>query len=455
MNLYIDKLRKMGLFIQDLENNISYPNAMWNEMGYTAEDMKNEGFLDLIHPDDFERITKSMETFHNNTESMKRTVFRLKDKKGSWRWILSTSLGMEADENGEIKKYVGFDHDITEQIEAKEKAERALKEAEILRSAGEIITSHIDLSDTIKAIFEEAEKVFSFTTATVQLLKKGELEIVGETGNKDGSSLVGLCIPITENIPNNLVINFKIPLLVNEDLLKTYPGYQNFYSYEVKSWMGVPLVNNNQIIGIMVFNHIDVNKFNEDDLRLAKIFANYVAIAMENSRLYEATKELSITDPLTGCYTRRHLYSSLEREISLADRYDRPLSIIIFDIDNFKMLNDTYGHLFGDEVLKEIVKTTMETIRKTDTLCRFGGEEFVVVLPSSDLKESFTAAERIRLAISSKKSIPGSNKHVTVSLGCSTYKSSDKSEVGHILSRADQALYLSKENGRNQTSSIE
>lgn len=444
IDLYIKKLRKLGLFIQDLENNTSYPNSLWENMGYTAEQMTNMGFLQFVHPDDRTSIEKSMKHFLTGEQDLTRSLFRMKTSDGEWHWILSTCLAAEVNSEGKISSYVGYDHDITDEISAKEQAEKALREAETLQSAGEIITTQLNLTQTIRAILEQAERVIPYTSATVQLLKGNELEIVGEIGFDLKNPMVGKRFAVTDDIPNYQIINDKKSIIVNSELKSRFGGFKELSDIGILSWMGVPLICKGKVIGMMAFDHIHENQFTEDNQRMARAFANQVAIALENARLYEEAKERAIKDELTGAFTRRHLYSCLEREVEIAKRYNSPLSLIIFDIDDFKLINDRYGHLKGDEVLREIVSLSFGSLRKTDVLFRFGGEEFIALLPSSTPEEAVSAAERIRQVI--EENMNG----VTVSLGCTSFIQEDFAKSDNFIQRADKALYEAKARGKNR-----
>ena len=164
----------------------------------------------------------------------------------------------------------------------------------------------------------------------------------------------------------------------------------------------------------------------------------------DESVLIEAP--LRETDELTGLYNRRKLIAELERRFAEFRRYHHPLSLIIFDIDLFKQVNDKYGHLRGDAVLQELTQLCAELIRDHDTLGRFGGEEFALILPNIRATEAATTAERLRKAIAEH-----SFQHIgsiTISLGL-TIAREDDDTIENLISRADEALYNAKRNGRN------
>ncbi|MEA5500645.1 MAG: diguanylate cyclase [Limnoraphis robusta] len=173
-----------------------------------------------------------------------------------------------------------------------------------------------------------------------------------------------------------------------------------------------------------------------------------------------ALEKLAITDPLTGIFNRRHLISIAETEFQGAIDYNRLFSIVMLDIDLFKKINDTYGHIVGDRVLKTMTQEVQSLLRKRDSFGRLGGEEFAIVLPDANLKTALKIAERLRQAIADL-SIPISNSNsdlnleikITISLGVTTYHVDDE-KLDDLWIRSDNALYKAKAQGRNQVCSI-
>ena len=175
-------------------------------------------------------------------------------------------------------------------------------------------------------------------------------------------------------------------------------------------------------------------------------------IVQLQSELLEAKNNLEIqsrTDPLTGVLNRRAILSQIGREISRAKRDNTHISISMLDFDHFKKINDTFGHLAGDAVLREGVNRVEETIRTYDAVGRFGGEEFIVVLPGANQTDAFVIAERIRLKINDKNAnADGVSIPFAISQGLAT--SNGESTVDELIAKADEALYRAKENGRNR-----
>lgn len=213
----------------------------------------------------------------------------------------------------------------------------------------------------------------------------------------------------------------------------------------IRSMLSVPLATPREgIIGVITLTSPEEDAFQPEDEALLSYLGASIVKDIENARLYC----LAITDTLTKAYNRQYLFQRLPQEIDRVRRYKSPLSVILADIDHFKVFNDTYGHLAGDFVLKEVVRLAKSQIRDVDMLVRYGGEELLFILPNTGLEGAMVTAERVRRALDAA-AFPWSNKqlHVTVSMGVAQYDAADSDE--EFLKRADQALYLAKSQGRN------
>ncbi len=215
----------------------------------------------------------------------------------------------------------------------------------------------------------------------------------------------------------------------------------------VQSLICVPLIAKGECIGIInITNKKNGKLFTKKDLEFIEALANQAAIAVDNAQLYE----LATKDGLTKLYIHRHFYYLLESEIKRVQRYHHVLSLIMMDIDNFKQVNDTYGHLVGDMVLKEIASTIQKTIRHVDIPARYGGEEFTIILPETPALNAVTIAERLRKKIS-EIAVKVDDETVirpTVSMGISEFPNAAE-DIKELIDWADKALYVSKENGKN------
>ena len=173
-------------------------------------------------------------------------------------------------------------------------------------------------------------------------------------------------------------------------------------------------------------------------------------------RTNELLLELSNTDHLTGLFNRRYLMDALDKEVQRSSRKGGNLSLLILDIDHFKNVNDTYGHLQGDAVLQKVALQLQKELRNYDIAARYGGEEFIAVLPDATLKEASFVADRIRASIQAAKFNGAlAQLNLTVSLGVALYSTEDGTTVDKFIKRADDALYRAKENGRNRVECAE
>jgi len=219
----------------------------------------------------------------------------------------------------------------------------------------------------------------------------------------------------------------------------------------VRSVLCVPVRSGQTVFGILHMSSRYEDAFDDEDIALAKAIGEQIGMAVERAKLFEEISQLAITDDLTGLYNSRHLKRVLGEESKRSIRYGRSFSFIMLDIDFFKKINDTYGHLFGDEILKETASLIKGCLRSMDILARYGGEEFAILLPETDLESALQTAERIRMAVENHDftSPDGNPVRVTVSQGVTSFPAPDVRDRSDIVAKADAALYEAKESGRN------
>jgi diguanylate cyclase (GGDEF)-like protein len=253
----------------------------------------------------------------------------------------------------------------------------------------------------------------------------------------------------------------------------------------IRTYVGVPMIVHNRVIGVISMQAYAPDAFTAEQIRLLETISFQAAIAIENSQLFEeAQKELeqrrdaqaaleraneqlqaqirqievlqvelrdqAVRDPLTGLFNRRYLKETLQREIARARREDLPIGIMIMDIDEFKNVNDVYGHNAGDRLLQAMADMLKTNIRAEDIVCRYGGEEFVIVMPGASLGVAYERAELLRQNVD-QMWVPyeGELLHVTISLGVAAYPLHG-TDGEDALIRADRALYQAKQAGRNR-----
>ncbi len=223
------------------------------------------------------------------------------------------------------------------------------------------------------------------------------------------------------------------------------PNIGSFYSTPLKSSTG-------EVVGVFNVHKPEPNAMSKNDLVVFNATAEHIAKALENSKIYHEMRRLAISDELTGVHSRRYFLDVLEKELSKAKRRQSPLSLVMFDLDRFKEVNDRYGHITGDKILKRFGGILQANTRRGDIAARYGGEEFVLLLPDVGLEAAGSIAEKIREMVESDTSIVlDDNKYVsfTVSGGVAGYSESG-ADGKEILSLADKRLFEAKRAGRNK-----
>lgn len=218
----------------------------------------------------------------------------------------------------------------------------------------------------------------------------------------------------------------------------------------VRSAVIAPLARSGQVFGALCLTSPWTGAFSESAQRLLTSFATTATAAMYNAILYREIQNLAKTDPLTGQFNRRTFFELGQREIDRAQRFGRPLSAIMLDVDWFKLINDTYGHAAGDQVLIGIVERCRSVIRHVDVLGRYGGDEFAILLPEAAVRLAAQIASRLQASVSaSAVSTDAGLIPVTISIGIAQ-STPETTDVSLLLKRADQALYQSKQAGKDR-----
>ena len=220
-----------------------------------------------------------------------------------------------------------------------------------------------------------------------------------------------------------------------------------------EEFLTVPLKAKDKIIGVLFADNPYTHRpITGDDIRVLTMFANQAGLAIENSRLYEQTLIKSRTDSLTNLWNHGYFQYRLQEEVSLSQKTGQPLSVIMADIDNFKIYNDTFGHQRGDQALVQVAQLLKSAARKQDSLYRYGGEEFALLLVETNKKEAYRIAEELRQAVErydfpQKEILP--DKKLTISLGLAAFPDNANSKDS-LLTYADKALYEAKHQGKNR-----
>jgi diguanylate cyclase (GGDEF)-like protein len=237
----------------------------------------------------------------------------------------------------------------------------------------------------------------------------------------------------------------------------------NLISIGIRSIMVIPIHYSEKAIGALYLRTSrKEKKFSEKELKISQVIASMAAVALNNARLFNIIKEekdllekMAVTDDMTRLYNHRFFVRRLKEEYKRSERYKTNLACIMIDIDNFKNVNDTYGHQAGDIVLQEIARIIKRCVRETDVVARYGGEEFAVILPHTGNEAAVNLANRIRNAV--KKSRSDSlepDVSITVSIGVSTYPHPEVNNMDDLIRKADDGLYQAKSHGKDVVVSL-
>jgi len=232
---------------------------------------------------------------------------------------------------------------------------------------------------------------------------------------------------------------------------KYYRGSNNKF-FKKDFFVTIPLKIEKEIVGVLNINDGEQDSFEESSLEMVLDISDFISMSVSNAILYEQTKQLAVTDGLTGISNRPNMEQALQNEFERSMRYGSPLSVVLLDVDHFKGVNDTYGHQKGDEILVAIASLLKKVCRANDIAARYGGEEFLMILPQSNAQGAFKIAERVREEMM-KMNFTGneSNFSVTTSCGVAELDRDFIKNTDQLVAIADHALYEAKNSGRNKT----
>jgi len=232
-----------------------------------------------------------------------------------------------------------------------------------------------------------------------------------------------------------------------------HPSVDSLPGLRTSAVLAAPLKVRDAVLGVLVaVNRVEGTPFDLRHLRVLTLLANQTAISIENGKLYRRAEQLAVTDDLTQVYNYRFLKMGLRREVKRAARFSQRFSVLMIDVDNLKRYNDQNGHLRGSEVLRQVAQILVREARSIDLVAKYGGDEFVVILPQTEREGACVLADRIQQAVEATAFPLVPPGIITVSLGVATYPENGLT-AGELLESADIALYAAKQAGKNQVSS--
>jgi diguanylate cyclase (GGDEF)-like protein len=331
---------------------------------------------------------------------------------------------------------------------------RTVDELAVLNEIGKALTSSLDIGEVMHLILAKVSELLKPRNWSLLLrdYETGELYFKAAVG-AGSEILLHLRLQRGEGIAGWVAENNR-PLLVpdvHQD--KRFASRFDAASrFTTKAILCVPLTFKGRVLGVIeLVNGEGDGVFTEEDLRILSTVAEFSAIAIENAQNFQKVQDLTVLDDHTGLFNSRHLKRTLEQEITRATRFGHPVSLIFFDLDHFKQVNDSHGHQAGSRVLAEVGKLLVGTLRSTDVPVRYGGDEFVVLLPETSKDQAMEAAKRLRREVAEHKFLapePYGPLKVTASLGVASFPDDARSPED-LLRKADQAMYLVKQTRRD------
>jgi len=284
--------------------------------------------------------------------------------------------------------------------------------------------------------------------------ENNHLKVVAANGFKDMESIFKLTINKKGDELFEEIYETNSTLLVSN--VKEDPRFKHYVNLpNIESWMGIPIIFKNKILGILTLDSIEENIYSNYHCDIALSFAYHAGMAIENAKLYGKTKQLASIDPLTNLYNRRSFNELANISFDKAKALIQPISAIMIDIDNFKKINDNLGHHTGDLVLMRLSKVCSDNLSKHHILGRFGGEEFIILLPNTSFEEAETIGEKLRSAIANNPIIirKSDSIPITASLGVASITPTVQ-DLDFLLIEADKSMYQAKASGKNKVIAI-
>lgn len=337
------------------------------------------------------------------------------------------------------------------------KLEEQVHRAELLSELIRLFSSSMKMDDLLERVVSKSTGLLGDTAFILMAADAGQLKLEAAF-SKDRERLVKMLIAGV-NLAGDIfdaerfaqVLQRREPLIIpNMQQVNLSSEVRAMIDkYAVVSLLAVPIQTKEAVLGVFVSVASEAQVFTDEDINTAMALADFTAIALENAALFAELQRSAITDSLTGVYNTRFFHEVLARETSRADRYTTPLSLLMLDVDSFKIVNDTFGHVVGNKVLTQVAKILEHIVRNTDFVFRCGGDEFGVVLPGTTLEGAMHVAEKILQKVGSSEILTGLGYTgpVTVSIGCSEYHRGSHFET--LVAEADQALYASKRSSKN------
>ncbi|MGD0515613.1 MAG: sensor domain-containing diguanylate cyclase [Terriglobales bacterium] len=329
---------------------------------------------------------------------------------------------------------------------------RQNQELNIFHDVAKALTSSLDLDSILQTIMEKMAEYFRPDTWSLLMVddERDELYFAIAVGTAS-EALKNIRLKVGEGIAGHVAKHGErlvVPDVMNDP--RFAKRIDEMTKWETRSIVCFPVQSRLRVLGVIQLVNVDMAHFGDQEIFFLQSLCDYAAIAIENARAVEKIQELTITDDCTGLYNARHLYKTLETEVYRSSRFGYEFTVVFIDLDHFKQVNDTNGHLVGSKLLAEIGYLIKAQLRLIDYAFRYGGDEFVVLLPQTGKDSALVVAKRLRdsLRTSMFCKEEGLNLNVRASMGVATYPH-DAKTPHDIIRQADEMMYLVKNTSRD------
>src|SRR5437899_4869039 len=302
----------------------------------------------------------------------------------------------------------------------------------------------MELEDLLTRVCTVIQKAFRVSQVSLLLREEGDLVMRAFHGELTPCFPPGGRLPATE-CPWSEIMDIS-GTVIEKDLTAAPESFRLFR--ESASRMSIPLISFGQTLGVLTLHSSKVDAFRESELQSLESVADICANSIQNAHYVERVKQLAYLDGLTGIFNRRFFELRIMEEVERARRFNTGMAVVMVDIDQFKRLNDEFGHLLGDEVLRQVSSIFHQQLRKIDVVCRYGGEEFAILLAQTNQQHALGVAQKLRRTEEAWP-FPGVPRPVTISVGAATCPDHGVTR-DELVRAADSGLYLAKQNGRNR-----
>lgn len=369
-------------------------------------------------------------------------------REGQPRWLSASKVPIRT-QTGEMVGLVGVSRNITERIQTEAKLRRQNEFLSLLHEVSLDLMSRPNVTELLEALVLHAARLLDAPYGEIMLLDGEELVVRACTPNQ--MIMLGERVGRAQARLSWQAVDTRQPAVLED--YATWPHRRMVYSeMELHAVADFPIVVNEQNLGVLAMGRTTPgNIFDADQVQFGMLFAQLVALVLDNAQLRETLRQQSIRDPLTELFNRRYMEETLERQIRRMTRHDTPLSIIMLDIDHFKKFNDNFGHPAGDALLRAMGQFLKHQVRAEDVACRYGGEEFALILPEATLEVAYQRAEVVRETVKELQVHYAGEAlgPITLSLGVATFPQHGSTSEA-VLKAADVALYKAKQSGRNR-----